>query len=103
MKRPQYFAAKPLQDTDITVHNEIELWRAVLDQGLQDISHMGNDKEFMGYKKDSEDWLINDKQDFDAVCDYAYLDPDKTRDEFYYIMGVANDRRTKYGETSKKD
>ena len=31
MKRPQYFAAKPLQDTDITVHNEIELWRAVLD------------------------------------------------------------------------
>ena len=38
MKRPQYFAAKPLQDTDITVHNEIELWRAVLDQGLKDIS-----------------------------------------------------------------
>ena len=54
MKRPQYFAAKPLQDTDITVHNEIELWRAVLDQGLQDISYMGNDKEFMGYKKDAE-------------------------------------------------
>ena len=54
MKRPQYFAAKPLQDIDITVHNEIELWRAVLDQGLQDISYMGTDKEFIGYKKDAE-------------------------------------------------
>ena len=95
MKRPQYFAAKPLQDKDITVYNEIELWRAVLDQALQDISYMGFDKEFAGYKSDAEDGLINDKEDFDAVCDYAFLDSEKTRDEFYYIMGVANDRRRK--------
>ena len=95
MKRPQYFAAKPLQDTDITVHNEIELWRAVLDQALQDVSYIGLDKEFIKYKKETEEWLINDHEDFNAVCDYAYLDSDKTRDEFYYIMGVANDRRRK--------
>ena len=93
MKRPQYFAAKPLQDTEVTVYSEIELWRAVLDQALQDIS----------YKSDAEDWLINDREDFDAVCDYAFLNSEKTRDEFYYIMGVANDRRKKYGGTSKKD
>ena len=43
MKRPQYFAAKPLQDTEVTVYSEIELWRAVLDQALQDISYMGFD------------------------------------------------------------
>ena len=42
MKRPQYFAAKPLQDTEVTVYSEIELWRAVLDQALQDISYMDN-------------------------------------------------------------
>ena len=59
MKRPQYFAAKPLQDTEVTVYSEIELWRAVLDQALQDISYMGFDKEFVGYKSDAEDWLIN--------------------------------------------
>ena len=103
MKRPQYFAAKPLQDKDITVYNEIELWRAVLDQALQDISQIGFDKEFRVYNDDAEELLINEKEDFEEVCDYAYLDPDKTRDEFYYIMGVANDRRKKYGGTGEKD
>ena len=103
MKRPQYFAAKPTQDNTITVQCEIELWRAVLDQALQDISYMGHDKEFLGYKKEAEEWLLYEEDDFNTVCDFAFLEPEKTKEEFYYIMGVANDRRTKHGETSKKD
>ena len=35
MKRPQYFAAKPIEEEYIPIENEIVLWRSVLDQAMQ--------------------------------------------------------------------
>jgi hypothetical protein len=42
MKRPQYFAAKPLEEEYIPIENEVVLWRSVLDQAMQDIAYTGS-------------------------------------------------------------
>ena len=44
MKRPQYFAAKPLEEEYIPIENEVVLWRSVLDQAMQDIAYTGVDR-----------------------------------------------------------
>ena len=95
MKRPQYFAAKPIQDPDLVVENEILMWRSVLDQALQDISYVGIDNELKEYRIDAEEWLVSEVGEFNTVCDYSYLDNVKTRDEFYYIMRLTYARRRK--------
>ena len=50
MKRPQYFAAKPIADEYIPIENEIVLWRSVLDQAMQDIAYTGRDKEYIKFR-----------------------------------------------------
>ena len=88
MKRPQYFAAKPIADEYIPIENEIVLWRSVLDQAMQDIAYTGRDKEYIKFREDAIDWLFNNEEDFDLICDFAMLDTKKSKEEFYYIMGV---------------
>jgi hypothetical protein len=96
MKRPQYFAAKPIEEEHYAVENELLLWRSVLDQAMQDISYLGNDKEYIKFREDAIHWLINDSDDFDLICDFAMLDSEKARQEFFYIVRIANDKRKRY-------
>ena len=92
MKRPQYFAAKPLEEEYIPIENEVVLWRSVLDQAMQDIAYTGVNKEYIKFREDAIEWLFNDEEDFELICDFAMLDAKKSKEEFYYIMGVTNDQ-----------
>ena len=88
MKRPQYFAAKPLEEEYIPIENEVVLWRSVLDQAMQDIAYTGRDKEYIKFREDAIEWLFNDEEDFELICDFAMLDAKKSRRIFLYNGGI---------------
>ena len=59
----------------------IRLWRASLDQLLQDLIYVGNGKEDKKAHINAWEWFENEQDEFDLVCDLADLDPIRTRKE----------------------
>jgi len=87
VKRPNFFSAKPIAPIwDDASESHIRLWRAVLDQLLQDLLYEGNGKEDKKAHVYSWQWLEKDKEDFESVCDLADLDSRRTRTEINKLM-----------------
>tara|TARA_Y100001951_G_C11059785_1_gene140161 strand:+ start:10 stop:345 length:336 start_codon:yes stop_codon:yes gene_type:complete len=86
VKRPNFFTAKSFEDSWQEVEAYIRLWRAVLDQLLQDLIYVGNGKEDKKAHINSWEWFKNEQDEFDLVCDLADLDPIKTRKELNRLV-----------------
>ena len=86
MKRPNYFSAKDVDEKWEEHINTIRLWRAVLDQTLQDLVYEGKGKE--DKKAHLSEWVNDDNEDsdFNFICDLADLDGRTTRKEIYKLM-----------------
>lgn len=97
MKRPNFFTAKSYDDEKwLDVESYLHLWRAVLDQVLQDLTYEGNGKEDKKARINAWEWFKNEQEDFDLVCDLADLDPIRTRRELNNLIEI------KYGNKNKR-
>jgi len=88
VKRPNYFSAKDVDEKWEEQINTIRLWRAVLDQTLQDLVYEGKGKEDKKAHLSAWEWLNenNEGSNFNAICDLADLDDNTTRKEIYKLM-----------------
>ena len=81
MKRPHFFTAKAVDDRWGELDAHVRLWRAALDQLLQDLVYVGSGKEDKNAFITAWDWFENNHEDFKMVCDLADLDDIRTRKE----------------------
>jgi arylsulfatase A-like enzyme len=102
MKRSQLFSVKPLPENVKDVENLISLWRAVLDQAVQDFAYEGKSKDGLQNKLDVERWLKYRKEEFELVCSLAEIDPERARKEFIKYQEGEYDRNKKSLRLSKR-
>ena len=95
MKRSQLFSVKPLPENVKDIENLISLWRAVLDQAVQDFAYKGKSEDGLQNKLDVERWLKYKKEEFELVCSLAEIDPERARKEFIKYKEGEYDRNKK--------
>ena len=86
MKRPNFFTAKSCDDSWQETESYVRLWRATLDQLLQDLIYVGNGKEDKKAHVNAWEWFENEQDEFDLVCDLADLDSMRTKKELYNLV-----------------
>jgi hypothetical protein len=102
MKQSRLFSVKPLPENVKDVENLISLWRAVLDQAVQDFSYKGKSEDGLRNKEDVEKWLKDKKEEFELVCSLAEIDPQRARKEFIRYKEGEYDRNKKNLRLSKR-
>jgi len=90
----------PEDSNDIA--NHYNLWRAVLDQAVQDYSYKGTSKDGLKHKEEVEKWLAYKEEEFKYVCDLASVDHTRARKEFEkYKKGEYENNRKIFRAISK--
>ena len=102
MKQSRLFSVKPLPENVKDVENLISLWRAVLDQAVQDFSYKGKSEDGLRNKQDVEKWLKDKKEAFELVCSLAEIDPERAQKEFIRYKEGEYDRNKKNLRLSKR-
>ena len=69
---------------------EIRLWRAVLDQAIQDYQKDPVEPEDIRAKEEAQMWLRGDTEDFKVVCDMAILNTRTVKAIIEYALGGKN-------------
>ena len=95
MKRPHFFTAKAVDDRWGELDAHVRLWRAALDQLLQDLVYVGSGKEDKKAFITAWEWFENNEDDFEMVCDLADLDHVRTRKELKNLIARVNGNRYK--------
>jgi hypothetical protein len=95
VKRPHFFTAKSLNEMWGEEQSYVRLWRASLDQLLQDLIYTGQGKEDKKAHVKAWEWFENEQDKFDLVCDLADLDPVRTRKELNKLIKGARDDKNK--------
>ena len=95
MKRPNFFAAKSFDDKWQEMEVHIRLWRATLDQLLQDLMYTGGGKEDRKAHLSAWKWFENEQDEFDLVCDLADLDPVRTKKELNNLVETMHGNKNK--------
>ncbi len=102
MKRSQLFSVKPLPENVKEVENLIFLWRAVLDQAVQDFAYKGKSEDGLQNKLNVEKWLKYKREEFELVCSLAEIDPVRARKEFIKYKEGEYDKNKKSLRLSKR-
>ena len=87
--------AKAFDDRWQEMEDYIRLWRASLDQLLQDLIYTGNGKEDKKAHTNSWEWFENEQNEFDLVCDLADLDSIRTRKELNELVRRMRDDKNR--------
>lgn len=61
---------------------EIKLWRAVINNAIQDAMLQVSDRKSSLLKCDAHYWIIENSEDFQSVCHYADLNPEDVRRQY---------------------
>ncbi len=102
MKRTELFSVKPMPEDSKDRKNHYNLWRAVLDQAVQDYSYKGKSEEGLKAKKEVEKWLKYKYEQFKFVCELAAVDHARARKEFDKYKEGEYDRNREVIRTAKK-
>ena len=102
MKRSELFSVKPMPEYSKDIANHYNLWRAVLDQAVQDYSYKGKSKDGLANKNEVEKWLKYKYDEFKYICDLASVDHERARKEFDKYKEGEYDNNREIIRTSKK-
>ena len=102
MKRSELFSVKPMPEDSTDIENHYNLWRAVLDQAVQDYAYEGTAKESLKHKKEVEKWLLYKYDEFKYICDLASVDHERARKEFERYKEGEYDNNRKIFRAIKK-
>ena len=102
MKRSELFSVKPMPEDSKDIENHYNLWRAVLDQAVQDYSYKGKSEEGLKAKKEVEKWLRYKYKEFKFVCELAAVDHARACKEFDKYKEGEYDRNREVIRTTKK-
>lgn len=72
-----YTPENEASDSDLT--GCVALWRAVLAQAVMDAKSRRTKPEYFHIRHTAVFWLLENETDFNMVCDFAGLDPQRTR------------------------
>lgn len=88
MKRGRWFGSIPVASEYIELEEYIRLWRAVLDQALEDVLTPEDSYEGRAAKFRAEVWLRGNTRDFYDVCLLADLNPFATKQRIQEILNA---------------
>lgn len=80
----------PLYYSDSLV-SEVALWRAVINQHLDDLKLPASNKKYRSWIRQSKKWFLEADKDFYLVCEYASISPHYVLQLAHHIM--ASDKR----------
>jgi len=95
VKRSNFFTAKSFDDRWQDVETYIRLWRATLDQLLQDLMYEGNGKEDKKAHIGAWEWFENEQDEFDLICDLADLDYIRKKKELIDLVERLRDDKNR--------
>lgn len=87
MKRGRWFGNVPVSREHVGLEDCIRLWRAVLDQALEDFLYPEVSYEGVSAKLRAKVWLRGNSRDFLDVCSLAELDPAGVRKRIEEVVG----------------
>lgn len=87
MKRAYVFSRIPIPPGVFTVEKEVRLWRAVLDQALQDFKRPAVTVEDKEIKDEAKVWLRGGTDHFDHICERAMLNKEEVMKRIEYELG----------------
>jgi hypothetical protein len=90
MKRALIFAKMEILPEHRKGEKEIRLWRAVLDQAIQDYQKDPVEPEDIRAKEEAQIWLRGNTEDFKEVCDMAMLNTRTVKAIIEYALGGKN-------------
>lgn len=71
----------------LPIEKEVRMWRAVLDQAVQDFLNTSDTSEAKRERKKAQIFLRGNSSDFFDVCDLAYVSPDVVRWKINELVG----------------
>jgi methionyl-tRNA formyltransferase len=72
-----HLEAQGINDNCEEITSEIKLWRAVIQQNLEDLVYRGNSKKKLRWKQQALEWLNQTNEDLYLVCEYAQISPNQ--------------------------
>ena len=87
MKRAYIFSRIPIPPGVFIVEKEVRLWRAVLDQALQDFKRPAVTVEDKEIKDEAKVWLRGGTDHFDHICERAMLNKEEVMKRIEYELG----------------
>jgi hypothetical protein len=87
MKQAKYFTKAPIESMDKKCAAEVHMWRAVIDQIIEDFLSESNEPDAVKNRGDAKVWLRGNSEDFVEVCNLARVDVMLARNIIYKIVG----------------
>ena len=91
MKRLIWFGALDVDSSLHPVECEIIMWRAVIDQAIEDVLNTDTKREARMNRLSSRIWLEGTTIDFEEVCYLAQLPPDIVQSKVKLILENGNE------------
>jgi hypothetical protein len=88
LKQASFFGQVPILPEQYEIEKEIRLWRAVLDQALEDILNDKFGPHTEQNKEAARLWVLECDEDFEEVCELACLEPPKVQRKLRELTGV---------------
>lgn len=92
MKRSLWFGQLEVDPALQNVEREILLWRAVIDQAIEDFLNTNTDKESRMLRLQAKVWLFDSNADLEEVCYMAQLTPAMVRNKAITVKENTNAR-----------
>ncbi len=87
MRQSRYFTKVAVEDSEQEVEAEVHMWRAVIDQALDDFLFNSSDSYSETNYLEAKIWLRWNSADFVEVCNLALIDPELARQIIFRIVG----------------
>tara|TARA_R110000803_G_scaffold80261_5_gene146059 strand:- start:5514 stop:5810 length:297 start_codon:yes stop_codon:yes gene_type:complete len=98
MKRAIWFGQLDIDPTLHSVTQEIVMWRAVIDQAIEDMINKDKGREARMTRLRARIWLQDAGEDFEQVCYLAQLPADIVQSKIKILMENLNE--TKNSDTN---
>lgn len=66
-----------VNDNQDLYRKEINLWRAVISQCLDDLHLPPSNRKYIVWQKQAVRWFVEADQDFYTICEYARISPEE--------------------------
>lgn len=86
MKQNRWFTKIPIEPQEREVEKEIMLWRAVIDQQLEDFFKRVENEDDRRNKEAAEIWLRCNTEDFQETCNLAHLNAALVKEAIFRLI-----------------
>lgn len=91
MKRSQWFGSMEIDSSLASIEREVTMWRAVIDQAIEDMLNTDDTKEARLNRLRARLWLTERNASLEEVCYLAQIPIEVVMSGIKYIMETKNE------------